>query len=148
MDGRDAELLSDSLYEATGLDPEVEPGALRLLVRLPFIQHDFIEDLAPRSALIVRHGSYVVCVRESLALRDVEWACGHELAHAFGNTVHGGADYDRVERRCNRIAAALIAPRAAMVVLRDAYGYDLARFGGTRLRLQSGGSRYSDPPRP
>ncbi len=115
----EAERRVTALYRKAGIDQERDPGALRLASRLPGVRLEAVPGLPERGCLTRTRSGCVIRWREDLPAWRRDFVVGHELAHY--------AVRDSDEQACDRMAAAIVAPRPAMRALRREYGNDLAR---------------------
>jgi hypothetical protein len=124
---------SAALYQRAGVDPEREPGALNLAFALPGVRVRFVRGLTSRGRVVREGDGHLIELRSGQRPIGLEFAAGHECGHIARNRHR---DCEDTERACDAIAAALIAPRPAMYLLRMCFGLDLPRIATTLCTSQ------------
>ncbi len=123
----------DALYRRAGVDPERDPGPLNLAFSLPGVRVRFVRGLTSRGSVMRDGSGHLIELRSGQSPIALEFAAGHECGHIARESHHD----DDPERACDQIAAALIAPRPAMFLLRLAFGLDLPRIARTLCTSQT-----------
>lgn len=131
------ESIAEDMYRRKGFDPAEPVSTLRLA--RAFYGAECIE--RPReivgfpSATCVLRGHRRISVRRTVPLDEVAFYVGHEMAHVELGKPHGaGAE---IEGACNYLGAALMAPRAAVIALHRAFGWDLEEIAGEVVATQT-----------
>lgn len=129
MDLITLESLAVEEYRARGLDP-AEPVSTLRLARLKF--HPGVITRPPTFAARFpsctgtdpRTGLRYIGLKRTIPRDEVQWYCGHELAHLILGVPHGkGA---AIEAACDYLGACLMAPRPAVHALYRACGFDVS----------------------
>lgn len=123
-----AEQLAFDFYERVNCDP-AEPESPFKLARL-FLGAGCIERgrFSAPAVTFVANGRRRIAIRRGISIEYAAFYVGHELGHAMLEE----ASYrdDDVEQQCDLFAAALMAPRPAMLRLHREFGYNLEAIAG------------------
>lgn len=127
MDLPTLEGIAIELHRRHGFDPERPPSTMRL-ARAMFgpgciVRPPTMLGAAPSSTFVLA-GARRICVRRTVPRDELAFYVAHELAHAELGQPHGAGA--QIEAACDYLAAALIAPRPAVLALHRAFGWDLA----------------------
>lgn len=104
------------MYRRGGRDPEREPGAIQLAESLG-LRVDLVPGLGARARIV---GGRIE-LRAEMTLAGLEYAAGHELGHDHVGDAECADPH--IERVCDAISVAVIAPEPAMFRLRVTYGW-------------------------
>lgn len=138
MDHADLETLATSTYERHGFDPTAPLSAFRLarkmhgpnaVTRPPVLLASY-----PASTYHV-NGRPRFAVRKTVPKDEAQFYLAHELAHDLIGTKH--CHGDALEDACDYLGACLMAPRAAVLALYRAFGWDLAEIADEVLATQT-----------
>lgn len=102
------------LYELAGADPDDPPGTpaiARAILGPGCIRRVRPSDLKSFAALARVQGRWLIYVRRNLRPSGINFLVGHELAE----WLYRETDDPDVERACDALAAALVAPRRALL---------------------------------
>lgn len=105
---------AETIFQTAGFDPADPPGPAALIERI--LGDDSIRyaaRLPPGDAMLIREDKqWRVLIRHGLNPVRETWALAHELAEYYLRTSMAEPD---IEHAANRLAACLIAPRAAFI---------------------------------
>jgi hypothetical protein len=122
---REAEQLAFEFYERNGYDPAepVDPFTLTSAFLGPGTIIRTTGLVSGPAATFVVNGKRKIALRHGLRIEDAAFYCAHELGHIVFDEL--GYHEDDLEAQCDLFAAALLAPRPAVVQLHRAFGFDL-----------------------
>lgn len=134
VDASDLELRAVDLYRIHQLDPSTPESTFKL-IRLE-IGAVVRADMAGREEATFPHGGErLVALRRGLPLPYAVFWAGHGLAHVL--LEREGLQGEELERACDYLGAALIAPRPAMHRLFNEYGFDLGAIAAIARSTQT-----------
>jgi hypothetical protein len=125
MDAAFLEGLAVALYTRLKLDPS-RPVSTFALAR----KHLLIDVsrptmmIGPPARTFLFDGQRRIAVKKGLPVACAQFFCGHELGHML--LEEEGYDDEDTEACCDYLAAALVAPRPAIVSMQRTFGFDLA----------------------
>lgn len=126
MDLADLETIATSTYERHGFSPDRAVSTFKLARKIHgsdcIVRPHTLLGAYPASTTHLE-GRPRFALRKTVPDDEAQFYIGHELAHDLLGLPHGkGAE---IESACDYLAACLIAPRAAVVALYRAFGWDL-----------------------
>jgi IrrE N-terminal-like domain len=126
--GSVAEQLAFEFYERVDKDP-CEPESPFTLARL-YLGPGCIERgrFSSPAVTFIANGRRRIALRRGIPIEYAAFYVGHELGHAV--LEEAGYHEDDLEEQCNLFAAAIMAPRPAVMRLHRTFGYDLESIAG------------------
>ncbi len=120
------ETLAVALYRRLDHDPSKPVSTFTLARQLLLTDIERpVTMIGSLAGIFWRHQRRYIAIKRSVPIPLARFFAAHELAHVlFEQEGYTGAD---LEEQCDRLGAALMAPRPAVEALRRAFGHDIQR---------------------